>query len=546
MRILNTEKVQRFSFFVCAFVLGVVWASSAISGPPNDDAEAQKAWRDSIIRTPVPTEGCFDATYPNTEWTAVQCEDTPHRPTPHKHGMFSDTVGGDNDYVASASGLISAASGTFPTVSGVKGETDSSFGPNQYTLQLNSNYFKSPACTGIDNCQGWQQFLYDAGEQAVFIQYWLLGYGSSCPSGWMKGTPGDCYRDTPHRPAPQLPVTLLQDMALSGSAGTNGLDAITFAWGTDSRSFSVPSVLGLNTGWTFAEFNIFGEGDSSTAMFNPGSFVTVNLAVMDGTTLAPTCIQYGTTGEMDNFTLGPCTQSSGSRPSIQFVEGVGKTYPAPGPAYTAQVPTTVNEVSTVAGCSSGNGTSSSSFPASELVVPPFELGLEGEIGYDYGGIYWPSFDNPAFPYALTVVAGRSLGAGSYTPAPIQVGTYPAILNSGVGAQQTYTATISGTTVAEKWVANIQLLSSTEVIGKYNETYTFESKYDIESGLQNYSFNLDILQVQNPDPAGSTCVAWTTVHEAGSTAYNWFTDPQSAAGHTAKVADRAMISLPVAK
>src|ERR1700722_142859 len=57
-------------------------------------------------------------------------------------------------------------------------------GPNEYTLQVNTNFTgTTSACAGHTGCTVWQQFIYSPdyevkGEAAFFMQYWLIGWGS--------------------------------------------------------------------------------------------------------------------------------------------------------------------------------------------------------------------------------------------------------------------------------------------------------------------------------------------------------------------------------
>jgi hypothetical protein len=60
-------------------------------------------------------------------------------------------------------------------------------------------------------------------------------------------------------------------------------------------------------------------------VFNKGTSITVNIALADGLTTAPTCKgDDGTTGETNNLNLGACTTAGGATPSVQFVESLAK------------------------------------------------------------------------------------------------------------------------------------------------------------------------------------------------------------------------------
>ena len=73
---------------------------------------------------------------------------------------------------------------------------------NAFSLQLNSQFFAgSPACSKSGDpsgCQAWQQFVYTYEIQQpgyIFMQYWLINYDATCPSGWFTFS-SDCYTNS--------------------------------------------------------------------------------------------------------------------------------------------------------------------------------------------------------------------------------------------------------------------------------------------------------------------------------------------------------------
>jgi hypothetical protein len=325
-----------------AGLLGTSWslAAESLADTVDPEAAAHETWRTYMKQNPASEAGCFHASYPSYLWEQMPCK-TAH---PNFHPVLkrpgaAEVTGNGHDYVAKAAGLISATLGTFPKVTGVKSETGVGvaafggggiLGPNEYTLQINTNFTgTTSACAGHSGCTVWQQFVYAPdynvqGEAAVFMQYWLIGWGSSgCPGGgWMSDGMGDCFRNSAYAAAPDMPITSLGKLTLSGTAIAGGNDTIVFNNGTSAYSISgKDSVVNIASVWTESEFNVVGNAGGSRANFNKGSSVTVKVALTDGSTSAPTCLaNAGSTGETNNLNLGACSASGGAAPSIQFTE----------------------------------------------------------------------------------------------------------------------------------------------------------------------------------------------------------------------------------
>lgn len=325
---------------LCACWLQPVCAQSADAADAAD-SQAREIWRANMSSNPASAEGCFHAAYPSLVWESVECavgqprvHPVPRRPA----GAGEDVTGNGHDYVVGAAGLITETLGTFPLVSGVTSEKSVGvalfggggiLGPNEYTLQVNSNYNKTTTvCAGHSGCTVWQQFIYSTdyltkGEAAVFMQYWLIGWGKkACPGGWMSAGGGDCYRNSAYALAPDMKITTLGKLTLSGAAVAGGNDTVVFNNGTEAYSVSgKDSVVKLATVWNESEFNVVGDAGGSRAVFNTGSSVTVHASVKDGSTAAPKCVaNAGSTGETNNLNLGSCSTSAGASPAINFIE----------------------------------------------------------------------------------------------------------------------------------------------------------------------------------------------------------------------------------
>ena len=319
----SRSSLEVLTFLACAsFCLAQVTMQ-----PLNGQSGNLETWRKRLVRSPLPKHGCFHASYPITEWQEVACVTSPQVPVGPARGAKPATVGNGFDFAAQSSGLIYEAEGLFTGVNGVTSESDSLYGANTFSLQVNTNLFQTAACAGHSGCFGWEQFLYDnypAGQffSGIFIQYWLIGWGTqACPPSWISSE-NNCYFNGNGVAVSPLPITDLAGLALIGMA-ESGTDTVYLLGATagEITASTQDSVLNLEQGWNTAEFNVFGGGNLSVANFNSGSTLVVQTSIEDGTTNAPSCIFHGTTGEQNNFNLvAPCLSISGSLPAIEFME----------------------------------------------------------------------------------------------------------------------------------------------------------------------------------------------------------------------------------
>ncbi|MEX1826769.1 hypothetical protein [Luteibacter sp. CQ10] len=313
-------------------------------------AQALTSWEDTIKQQAPSVEGCFTAAFPSAGWQAERCEAPPSfvsvPPATIGNGLTTSArtlsadsvyqVGNGVDYAAQTRNLTRSAVGTFPTLSGV------TTGTADYSLQINTNIGSNPTtCTqfGYSSCQTWEQFIYSTDSDGspsngrtpvAFIQDWFFAGSASqynsvgCPSGWYSYPQQyACYRNSNAVSVPLVPVNQIGTIKLTGSATSGGVDTVTFTVNGSAHSVSQSATtLNINKIWKLSEFNIFGNGsDNPVVSFNRGSRVTVNLAVNDGSTNAPSCLgNAGQTYEQNNLTLGSCTATGGSTPHISFVE----------------------------------------------------------------------------------------------------------------------------------------------------------------------------------------------------------------------------------
>ena len=348
---------KAFGVIASASLLATLLWSSAASAqtttppgaePPKAPISAQSldAWRATMARTPKPQNGCYTAAYPSTEWKEVPCAVPRPRPFPPAVGQRPLTVGNNTDWTAnSASGAITQAIGSFDSVTGVTSETDSAAGAaNTFSLQLNTNRFKTSSCSSSGTCVGWQQFLFTtngctnaqgATVPCAFMQYWLIFYNQACPAGWNTVNPPappwpanttNCWENGANGAVvPAQTIAGLSNMILTATAAANGSDTVTISVGNPPNAQGVPgpdNILNLAAGWQEAEFNIFGDCCNSQANLNNGATLVVRVQVNEGVKLAPTCVQTGFTGESNNLNLvgTPTIVPQTTLPAIVFTE----------------------------------------------------------------------------------------------------------------------------------------------------------------------------------------------------------------------------------
>jgi hypothetical protein len=309
-------------------------AAPATTTPP---AGSISAWRSAVATSPSTGVGCFETIYPRLTWRRFSCQ-TPPPNAPRQLVVHQShppqAVGGGTDFETSASGTTSAT-GSFPFVT----NTASSAGPtetdngtsNLYSLQLNANHFSSSLCNQLPSpseCVGGQQFVYDSGQNSIYMQYWLndsaLTSTSTCPTGYQlyidpPGKPywSGCYVDSPWgylaKASPSIstpPVSSLGSVQLTGSAVAGGNDILTMTVAGEAVKTQFPDIstpgaaggLGLAGNWNVSEFGVFGDGGGSEADFNAGTSLQTQLTTV--ASAAPTCLYGGITGETNNLNLG--------------------------------------------------------------------------------------------------------------------------------------------------------------------------------------------------------------------------------------------------
>ena len=299
---------------------------------------ARAAWTQRLRQTKRPAPGCYTADYPDTSWTKVTCGkalDHPFLPAGGPGHAFT-IGGGSGDFTARTAAVSTGAQGRFISVNAGITETGlvgnaGSAQSDTYSLQLNTDFFQTTACSGLAaSCRGWEQFIYvnEPSQHYAFIQYWMVnalgGSVTSCPTGWMIYSP-HCYRNSPTTSLPGgQAASTLASVIVNGSADASG-DQVIF---TPSSGPAV-TVVGVNAvpalspsvGWHDSEFNVFGDGNGGAATFGANTTMTVQTLTHSGTTAAPSCVTNSYTGETNNLTLvGMSPVGTLPSPGIEFTQ----------------------------------------------------------------------------------------------------------------------------------------------------------------------------------------------------------------------------------
>jgi hypothetical protein len=318
---------------VTAIALAVAgFSAGSASAATQPTPQAEVAWQAAIAQVPEPGSGCYHASYPALAWHAVTCVAAPNvpfipaPPSASARHAGPETVGDLHDYSAQVPGLISQATGTFKHVSAgitVKGQVlgSASMVANGFSLQLNSqNVTGSPACSGSSDpsgCIAWQQFLYaydagsaltggNPGSSYIFMQYWLISYGYTCPSGWASDGEGDCYVNSKAAEVNAVTAGQLATLQFSGTAKSGGNDGVSLSVGSGQATMvtASDSRIDLAKHWNTTEWGLFGDGDGDEAYFGANTSLEPQTALTASSgSSAPKCIYAGTTGETNNLEL---------------------------------------------------------------------------------------------------------------------------------------------------------------------------------------------------------------------------------------------------
>ncbi len=316
------SKIKRIFGVLAAVALAMGITSGSALAATRPTVKTKAEWRAAISRVRQPGSGCFRASYPALKWQAVKCVTAPKIPlvpgpvaTSAKHGA-PELVGDGTDFSAAVSGLISRGVGTFTGVSsGIteKGQNGGSGAQtsNAFSLQLNTQFISGdPACAKSGNpsgCQAWQQFVYtyeSSRTSEIFMQYWLINFDATCPSGWFTFQ-SDCFTNSNATSVTTVTAAQLASVSLTGSAASGGLDSVSLAIGTGHATSvtNSDSKIDLATFWNTTEWGVYGDGGGSEANFGASTTLQAQTVLTATSSSAPTCVSEGFTGETNNLKL---------------------------------------------------------------------------------------------------------------------------------------------------------------------------------------------------------------------------------------------------
>ena len=310
-------------------------ASNAVSPALARSTEAQRdAWRHSLIRTPRPNRhACYRTVYPDTQWHEIRCAKPPKHYFPPRQNVGN---GSTNDYAADPPNPISLAEGYFDSVNATSLSSENAGvggvdGTNLFSLQLNTADFNTLVCpASAPGCQGFVQFVYDNSSASAYVQYWLINPPSTCPGSWMAFEVWCVQTASSSTPFPHAAtVSDLKDLRVIGSSAAGG-EVIVY-WGGAMQSSPGDGIIpDLASNWSEVEYNIFGDGGGSQAVFNSGTTIQVRTQVDTGFNVLPQCVRASFTGETNNLDLvsTPSVVPRSHYPAIVFDESNAGSPPA--------------------------------------------------------------------------------------------------------------------------------------------------------------------------------------------------------------------------
>src|ERR1700722_6949928 len=135
------------------------------------------------------------------------------------------------------------------------------------------------------------------------MQYWLIHYDATCPSGWYTYSE-DCYTNSNAANVSTLTASQLASLQLTASAKSGGNDGVSLAVGSGTATSvtNSDSEVHLASYWNTTEWGVYGDGGGTEAYFGSGTALEAQTALTATSSAAPSCVSEGFTGETNNLT----------------------------------------------------------------------------------------------------------------------------------------------------------------------------------------------------------------------------------------------------
>jgi hypothetical protein len=328
-------------------ILAALFGAASLQPAAAQLTPEQEAWGQKMAGITPPGVGCYGASYPNLVWSSIRCMNGFFEPQLRlgREGM-SKSAANVSDYSLSAPAPITQAVGSFPFATLVPGDQPGQVGA--YSLQLNTDGEPGMCPTGDGDelsCRLDLQFVYSRspqpqGQGSVFMQYWMhYAEYVDCPDGWLEQA-RSCYFNSPVIVVGsdlQTNMFNIGTYQLYGYAarkkddGTT-VDGVVFQQRNNIYTVVYSMDFFRLQNWRAAEFNIFGNGNSTQVKFGDGTFLQPKVgAWYDGfKTVPPDCINQTRTAETNNLNFGGCwdfpydASKPDSYPYISFNEYLGR------------------------------------------------------------------------------------------------------------------------------------------------------------------------------------------------------------------------------
>lgn len=239
-------------------------------------------------------------------------------------GAGTDWENKINTWTHNAWGRFTSASGTFT-------ESDNKYGPDSFSLQLNTNQIPITITgTGCPHSScpttGWEQFVFaNQGNNLgkIVVDELYLGYYtaySRCPPNFSSDGFGNCV-NAQYSLFYGYVAAAIPRLNVSGAVTTSG-DWATVCDTYQNVCANSPKeadYIGFATNnlWQISEFNVFGYGDQSQAQFK--ATMTLSVETYNAHISGLACNPGGLSAESTNLNLGSCSVNA-PKLAIDFSE----------------------------------------------------------------------------------------------------------------------------------------------------------------------------------------------------------------------------------